>query len=75
MGALFGRDASAAAPAVPETFATQRWELVKRPAGLVSLDDFALRSEKLSTSELLEGECLVETEMLSVASATKDSKP
>lgn len=66
MGAILGRDSSAAVPAVPETIATQRWELVKRPAGLVSIDDFALRSETLSTSELLEGECLVETEMLSV---------
>lgn len=54
-----------APPDVPDTLPTQRWELVSRPNGLVSLDNFELRDEQLKTA-LQDGEALVETEMLSV---------
>merc|ERR1719261_891303 len=64
MGNLFAKGV-AQPPAVPETLPTQRWELVSRPNGLVSLDNFELRDEQLKTA-LQDGEALVETEMLSV---------
>lgn len=65
MGGIFGK-ASDAAPMVPETVTAQRWELVKRPSGLVSIDDFVLKTEQLLTADLQEGEALVEPEVLSI---------
>lgn len=57
---------SPSVPHTPATLANFRWELVSRPTGLVSLDNFAFREEELDTTSLKEGEAIVQCEMLSV---------
>lgn len=53
-------------PAMPSSLPSQRWEVAKRPNGLVTLSDFTLHEEMVSCTDLAEGEVVVECEMLSV---------
>ena len=53
-------------PSVPATVKTQRLQLVARPQGLVSLEDFEICEEVIDTTALKKGEAVVECEMLSV---------
>ena len=62
MGSASGKPA----PAVPSTLSGQRWELVSRPHGMVTVEDFALRSETIRTDQLELGECIVAAELLSI---------
>ena len=57
---------SQSTPPPPTTFATQQWELVQRPEGLVKLSDLSLSSKMLTVDALVDGECIVECEMLSI---------
>lgn len=64
MGGLFAKPGSEAP--VPASLSSQRWELVSRPQGLVSLENFVLRDETIDTTGLKEGEAIVQCEVLSV---------
>mmetsp|Transcript_11393 Transcript_11393/g.16185 ORF Transcript_11393/g.16185 Transcript_11393/m.16185 type:complete len:379 (-) Transcript_11393:218-1354(-) len=66
MGAMLGRCTAQPKHPVPSAVKCQRWELVRRPAGLVSLDDFVLRDETIKCDDLEDGEVVVQCEMLSV---------
>jgi hypothetical protein len=52
--------------AVPKELTIQRWVLVSRPKGLLSVENFELREEVVDTTALAEGEAIVQCEMLSV---------
>lgn len=65
MGSLFSSTADPQA-AVPDTVVATSWQLVKRPDGLLKMEDVALKTETLVTSALEDGEVLIQPEMLSV---------
>jgi NADPH-dependent curcumin reductase CurA len=64
MGASIGRQHATPADG-PTSLECHRWELVSRPSGLISLDNFALRKEVVDCN-LDPGEVVVGVDMLSV---------
>jgi len=51
---------------VPSSVMSLRWELTSRPEGMVHLDNFALLDEVVDCENLVEGDVVVQCEMLSV---------